>query len=51
MTCLQSTLQIKTGQICHDLDATVTASNDVPLASACPVLWDSFQLVQSEDVD
>lgn len=35
----------------HDLDATVTVSEDLPLASACPGLQDSFQLVQPEDVD
>lgn len=37
--------------ICHDLDSTLRVFVTVPMASVGPVILESFQLVQPEDVD
>lgn len=43
-------MQIKLGAFIS-FDSTMIMSDDVPLVSVQPVLWDSFQIVKPEDVD
>ena len=41
----------KVDQIRSDLDATLAVTSDVPGESVYSIIWDSFQLVEPEDVD
>lgn len=40
----------KIARIHHALEVGLVRPNDAPTVSAYPVIWDSFQLVQLEDV-
>lgn len=41
----------KVDQLHHDLDAMLGVSSDVPGAPVYSSFWDSFQLIEPEDVD
>lgn len=41
----------KIPHIYRDLDSMLMVSADVPQASTCPVLWNSFQLMEPEEVE